>query len=181
MVTGINTCKDIIDLIATIITILGISTFLVMYFSYMRSIKVLNFNIITSCNSRFNELVDDLYIKPLNQKLIRQYIDLCHEQLFYYKKGYFKEEEIIKEWIDGMIDFLPIYSQGQCVNSEFSTHAKYIDSNHFLDNYSKLKKYFTIGDKFPIEKYYQEENVERKTKMKDKLVNVIMENIKEKK
>jgi hypothetical protein len=68
----------------------------------------LSFQILTTCNSRFYDIVDDLTTGELAQASLRQYIDLCHEELFYAENGYI-EQNIVFEWLDGMLGFLPVW------------------------------------------------------------------------
>ena len=55
--------------------------------------------------------------KNERQEAIKQYIDLCNEELFYFKHGYLPEE-IVNEWLDGMIYYLPHFDGEKNVNND---------------------------------------------------------------
>lgn len=137
--------KELIEVIASIITALSFLAIVITFISLRRSIKALNFEIIASCSERFAKILYRFHSDPEKEVIVlRQYIDLCHEQLFYYREGYIVGSSIVSEWIDGMIDFLPVYIGGECINLENSNRIKNIHSKELLVNYSNLKSYFTI-------------------------------------
>jgi hypothetical protein len=144
---GINTLKDLLEASAYAFTIAGFIFIYIAVRSYRRSVKTLNFEIITSCNSRFYGIVDDLYESKPDPKILRQFIDLCNEEIFYFKNDYLKDDDIISEWIDGMLDFLPVILNGTCINSNQSHVIEVIINDNMLENYSRLKKYITLENK----------------------------------
>lgn len=78
----------------------------------------LNFAVIINCTERFQRIMglmksDD---EAARQKAIKRYIDLCNEELFYFKNK-FIPDEVADEWIDGMIYYLPHIVHGVNVNN----------------------------------------------------------------
>jgi hypothetical protein len=72
----------------------------------------LSFQILTACNTRFYDIVDNLTTGKLEEAYVRQYIDLCHEELFYAENSYI-EQNIVFEWLDGMLGFLPVWIESR--------------------------------------------------------------------
>lgn len=78
--------------------------------SYLIHRNQLSFNTITSCTKRFQEILVDLEEQD-NLKVgqaKRRYVDLCNEQLFYFKNGYLPRE-VMEERLESMIDYLPLF------------------------------------------------------------------------
>ena len=74
--------------------------------------KQLNFDVITNCTVRWQEIAPDLEraLREGNSEdeAIKRYVDLCNEELFYFIEGYLPQE-VIREWLTGMVLYLPHY------------------------------------------------------------------------
>ena len=84
--------------------------FFVAALTYLIHRNSLNFTMIMSCNQRFQDIMGDLEDrdKTKKQRAKTRYVDLCNEQLFYFKNGYLPRE-VIEEWLESMIDYLPLF------------------------------------------------------------------------
>jgi hypothetical protein len=148
MVSDIETTKDVIEVTVWIITALaslaGALSLAYVAYTYHLNKKQLNFSVITSCTERFQRIMGQL--KAANEAerkfTVKQYIDLCNEELFYFKHKYLPDE-IIDEWIDGMIYYLPHYMGEKNVN-ESSDYLKEIIEFNLLEDYPKIKKAFKV-------------------------------------
>ena len=108
--------------------------------------KQLNFSAIISCTKRFQEIIGQLKSADpaLKAGTVKRYVDLCNEELFYFKHKYLPDE-IIDEWLEGMIYYLPhITKNSQNVNEE-PTCLREIHDEGLLDDYPRLKDTFTVS------------------------------------
>ena len=73
--------------------------------------------------------------ETIDRSIITRYIDLTNEELFYFQHHYIPKE-ISKEWIDGMIDFIPITNKsGNILNKDHVI-------NYFTEHRIELLKNF---------------------------------------
>jgi len=157
---GIDTYKDLIQIATWIIG----SLFLVMaVISYWLSRKNLNFNVIFNCNKRFQEIRTG--INKSNADSAKRYVDLCNEEIFYYEHS-FVPDEIIKEWIDGMIFYIPHYTSKDNFYTEAKLHNYIIKEDEF-NEYPRLEKAFKVKRLRNI----------KNEKEREELVSEIMNNI----
>jgi len=167
METGINSLKDILQLI---IGLVGAGSLAVAAYSYYLSKKQLNFAVIINCTERFQKIFPQLKSEDEDEKLkaVKLYVDLCNEELFYFKHKYLPDE-IVDEWIDGMIYYLPHFKDGENVNED-ENYLKEIVEKSFLHDYPRIRESFTVSKKFNLA-----EGEERK-----ELVEIIKANLKRK-
>lgn len=172
METGINNLKDLIEIIVGIV---GASSLAIAAYSYYLSKKQLNFAVIVSCTERFQKIMPQLKSENEVERLcaIKAYVDLCNEELFYFKHDYLPKE-IIEEWLDGMIYYLPHFRSGINVNNS-EHYLKEIDSE-MLEEYPQIKKAFEIDSDFEYENFDIKDLQQRR-----KLVENIKSNLKNKK
>jgi hypothetical protein len=157
MSLGFTTIKDILD---TVILFLGAVGIFVGLVSYFTSEKQFRFGVIISLTERFQRIF--VHFKSNNSKekklAIQQYVDLCNEELFYFKQGYVPDE-VAYEWIDGMINLLPCFDlNGKNLNQDCLPGA--VD---LVRDYPRLKKIFTF-EKIPGERKDLIKEIKRKTK-----------------
>ncbi len=109
-------------------------------------------------------------------KIIR-YIDFCNEELFYFKHGYILNK-IAYEWIDGMINYLPLRnSEGKILNQQHCL-------NYFLENSEALIKYprvqwaFELRGRYNFDLVYDAspENHRRRQTERKRLISEIIRN-----
>lgn len=99
------------SLIQTIATVVGALSLAVATTAYLLSRKNLNFNVMIACIERFQRLLPALQSGETSKQDILKYIDLCDEEVFYFQHRYLRDE-VALEWIDGMIEYLPIFNSG---------------------------------------------------------------------
>ncbi len=137
---GIDTVKDLVGLVSSLAIIISVV-------AYFLSKKQFQFNVMVKCIDRFQVLLPSL--ESIDQKqpeertrIMRQYIDLCEEELFYFEKGYLPKD-IRGEWIEGMLNYLPLYEKGKIdklLNDDYK--LKEIEKNSLLDGYPRIHRCF---------------------------------------
>jgi hypothetical protein len=98
--------KDLLEMVADVVTIIGIISFLFAYWSWKHDRNTFHHSVITSCTSRFQELIDSLSDPQIPIGKARQYLELCNEEVFYFENSYLPQPVII-EWLDGMLSIIP--------------------------------------------------------------------------
>ena len=110
--------------------------------TYLIHRSQLHFNIIMSCNQRFQEILVDLEeqddLKVAQAK--KRYIDLCNEQLFYFSNGYLPRE-VMEEWLESMIDYLPLFDAETGI--VHPAHRGRVNSE-LLRDYPKIRSVFVV-------------------------------------
>ena len=106
---GIDSFKDLIETIALLI---GTAAIIWGVLTYQVTRNQFNFSVMIRCIERFQKILPQMNSADAEVKLqaIRQYIDLCNEELFYFKY-YYVPDAVIDEWIEGMASYLPWFSQ----------------------------------------------------------------------
>jgi len=146
------------DLIEVFVWIFGTIAIVYGFRQYRMGKKQFQFDVMISCIERYQELVPELVQKRSAFKgettVINKYIDLCNEELFYFKNGYLPEEVVV-EWLDGMIDILPLFDE-----KGININGKSIISAELLINYPRIKSAFTVGNKqFDLQKGKERKNL----------------------
>ncbi|XSG75409.1 hypothetical protein ACP8Y2_00130 [Herpetosiphon llansteffanensis] len=115
--------------------------------------KQFSFEIITSCTTRFQEILELIDSPDEKQKIrgYKKYIDLCNEELFYFQQGYIPND-IVKEWLDGMIVFIPHYDKNEKKGDNDKIQEKFISDNKLLENYPRIKNIFIVDKVYDINK-----------------------------
>lgn len=139
---GIDTVKDAIQ---TIVAVIGIIAIVIGVIGYFLSKNQFGFNVTVRCVEKFQKILPEL--ETLDKKtphhkerILRQYIDLCEEELFYFKKRYLPRE-IIEEWIEGMLNYLPLYDgHGNLLNE--NCKLRDIDKSPLLSGYPRIRDCF---------------------------------------
>lgn len=158
---GIETYKDLIQIITWGLGSLSIFGAVI---SYWYSRKHLNFNVIFNCNKRFQKIRTNL-TKDGNKEAAKKYIDLCNEEIFYYENS-FVPQSIMREWIDGMIFYIPHYTSENEYYHKAKLHDYVLKENEF-EEYPRLEKVFKVSKTRDITDKDERDN----------LVNEIMNNI----
>lgn len=157
MSSGFTTIKDIVD---TFILFLGAAGIFVGLTSYLVSERQFRFGVVISLTGRFQSIF--IHFKSRNSKekglAVQQYIDLCNEELFYFKQGYVPDE-VAYEWIDGMINFLPWFDlDGKNLNQRCLPGT--VD---LVKVYPRLKTIFTF-EKMPSNRKDLIKEIKKKAK-----------------
>jgi hypothetical protein len=147
MKLGIESLKDLVELISWIV---GAVSLAIATYTYRVSRNQFNFSVITNCVERYQSIMAKLRTSPPDERLnvLQRYIDLCNEELFYFKNRYIPEE-VVDEWIDGMLSFLPVKvkSENTYINTSY---APEIIEKDLLKDYPRIKKTFTVYRKLDL-------------------------------
>jgi hypothetical protein len=140
--------------------------------------KQLFLSTITKCISDFRNL-GELNRQTKNADIINRFIDLTNEELFYFQHKYIPKV-IRKEWIDGMIDFIPITNiNGQILNKEYC--IKYIAENRSIlfQNYPRIQNAFELNKTFDFGLIYSTDETKRIERVKERkrLIEEILKKI----
>lgn len=147
METGVSNWKDVVEIIVWLV---GAGSLALAAYSYYLSRKQLSFAVIVSCTERFQKIMPNLKSPDdkIRKNAIKQYVDLCHEELFYFKHGYL-HDEIIQEWIDGMIFYLPHFKDGENVNRDECCLKELADGD-FLHDYQRIRQSFAVTREYDL-------------------------------
>ena len=174
---GIDNIKDLLEVISFIATTIGGIAILFAVRDYSTNRKQLNLAALESCVNRFREQFIHLnYQSP--EPLVTEYIDLINEELFYFQHG-FLPKVVAQEWIDGMIEALPLYdSVGNVLNQGYCIPI--IHQRKILDQYRfrRVRRAFTIRTNIDLDVMYGDGDPERRESARLKVVNEIFENLK---
>ncbi len=133
---------------------------------------------ITKCVSDFRDL-GELNKETKETKIITKYIDLTNEELFYFQHNYIPKD-VAKEWIDGMIDYLPITCQsGTILNADYIIRFLSDNRETILQNYPRIQNAFEVKGKYDFELIYSNKSAERLPRVNErkKIINEILKNL----
>ena len=110
------------------------------------------------------------------------YLELTNEELFYFQHDYLPLE-IAKEWIDGMIDFLPITNSKSEIINEHHCIKYFVDHREeMFRGYPRIKHAFDLesGYVYDVNLLYDSSKELRKARITErkKLINEVLSNIK---
>jgi len=80
---------EILKSVAYLAEVVAAAAIVVAVLSYALSRKQLNFDVITSCTTRWQQIMPAM-IRPKDDRssdVEERYVDLCNEELFYFKEG----------------------------------------------------------------------------------------------
>lgn len=108
----------------------------------------LNFEVIASCTERFQRIMADLESEDhaTEERAKRRYVDLCNEELFYFRSGYLPSD-VMEEWLDGMIDYLPLFDD---VTGEVRPDHPGIVEPDLLEGYPRIKGVFAVDGSYDL-------------------------------
>lgn len=182
--TALSTYETIREYAFDVTKIIGIITVIVAVYQLGLNRKKLNFDVIESCISRFKEIqliLDEAKKQNDKEKIsyaLDQYVQLVNEELFYMANDYIPYE-VSKEWVDGMIDYMPILNKEGCiVNYEFFSSP---DDLLLLEILEIIKKNPRIYESFKfdgdIKDVYSEDDILKKVKARKILIGAILDNL----
>ncbi len=91
----------------------------------------------------------DLQSSSAARRLAKSYIDLCNEELFYYQMEYVPDQ-IMDEWIDGMLSYLPLYDRdGHLVYADYKLMGVLRQDD--LDDYPRIKDALIVRQRDNLE------------------------------
>ena len=141
---GIADFKDFLEVLSFIATIVGGIAIVLAARDYSVSRKQMHLSVLESCIMRFRENFSDLNPQSSIEQ-ITAYINLVNEELFYFEHQYLPKE-VAEDWIDLMIDIIPIYDTKGNVINEGHCFQSIID-HKILEKYvfRRVKRIFTIS------------------------------------
>jgi hypothetical protein len=168
---------DFIEVVSFVATVIGGIAILFAVRDYSTNRKQLNLSALESCITRFRENFIHLgHESP--EPLVVEYIDLVNEELFYFQNA-FLPKVVAQEWIDGMIDAIPLYDPvGNVLNQGYCIPL--IHQRKLLDQYRfrRVKRAFTIRHHLDLDLVYGDGAFEPREKARQKIVNEIIRNLK---
>lgn len=93
--------------------------------------KQLHLETIRYCVTKFQELQVN---NQSDISVLEKYLDLCNEELFYIKNGYLPKA-VAYDWLDGLLDFMPIWYNDEVVNEKHISNSKLIELQPFIRQY----------------------------------------------
>ncbi|HZB10109.1 MAG TPA: hypothetical protein VE525_13465 [Rubrobacter sp.] len=76
----------------------------------------------------------------------KRYVDLCNEQLFYFRSGYLPRE-VIEEWLESMIDYLPLFDDA--TGEVHPDHLGIVESE-LLKDYPTIRRVFAVDASYDL-------------------------------
>ena len=167
-----------------ILELIGLASIIVGIYSYSISQKSLNLSVLQSCITRFQTLAEELNGEKPDPNIIEKYIELVNEELFYMANGYLPKE-VQMEWLDGIINYIPLYSEsetGSIENINPSRIAQEIENKKLLGNYYRIQSAFTIKNISQIIHPFKKELIykssgEIRNQVRRKIMKKIIQNL----
>lgn len=143
--------------------------------------KQLHIATISSCVAGYR-LLGGLKKTTNDNVVLGKYIDLTNEELFYFQHDYLPLE-VSKEWIDGMIDFMPITNaESEIINKEYCLKYFVDYRDEMFKSYPRIKHAFELesGRSYDIDLIYNDHKLKRKLRINERkvLIEEILKNIK---
>lgn len=133
---------------------------------------------ISKCIDNFREL-GALTRKTSDSQQIFKYIDLTNEELFYFQNNYIPKV-IMKEWIDGMIDYIPIKDKnGNILNKKYCIKKLAEKQHELFRNFPRIQNAFEVKNNYDWDLIYTSRNEDRNNRLKERiaLIKEIIQNI----
>ncbi len=134
---------------------------------------------ITKCVQDFRSL-SSINQSTTDRELIWRYVDLVSEELFYFQHDYVPRN-VSLEWIDGMIDYLPITDkEGRIQNEDKCLKLLASESEAFLINFPRIRFALTVKQSYDWKKIYSSEMtmVQSRVIERMKLSREVLSNVK---
>ena len=143
-------------------------TVLTLFFA-VRQIKInrqqLYLATITKCIQDFR-MMGNIDKDTLDEAVLWKYIDLVSEEMFYFEHDYIPTNVSI-EWIDGMLDYLPVSDRhGMVLNSDHCIQLLYDKIDIFFIRFPKIRKSFQIEGTYNFPVIYSSS----KDKIRDRII-----------
>lgn len=174
---GINSIMDFLEVLSFLATIIGGIAILFAVRDYSISRKQLHLSALESCITRYRDEFLGLNMDS-PELMVVKYIDLVNEELFYFEHQYLPME-VAAEWIDGMIDYLPLFDPtGNVLNK--GSCLPMIAQRKILDQYRfrRVKRAFTIRIPVEMEWVYGDPSHPVKEDERKKVIYAIIDNLK---
>lgn len=158
-----NCTKDTLEILYYIFAIIGSFSIIIFLSTYLWNKKRFNHDILIGCNLRYQDILKQLpkWENP-ESHILKQYLDLCSDELFYHEKEYIGDN-IINDWLDGMMELLPHLVKEKNNNKQCKWFD--IDKNKDIyNNYKRVKATFSFKDESEYERFksYKQNNYDYK-------------------
>lgn len=146
MESGINSFKDLVEIISYCVTIISL---LGLWAAYIFSKKQIHFTTMEKCVSNFREITKP---KGVPHDMSAEYLELVSEELFYFENGYLPFLVSI-EWIDGMIDYLPFYDKSKefIESNRLDALKDKTQTIRLLRDYPRIRKAIQMNEEIDFE------------------------------
>lgn len=141
---SIGVFRDAVETLAYLAQIIAVGVLIYAASSYLLQRQQLNFDVITNCTERFQNILPALRFEEDSQReeAQKRYVDLCNEQVFYFANGYLPPD-VIAEWLDGMVLYLP-HRNGE----EWCSAEQHSVRPELLRDYSRLQGILQVGRRY---------------------------------
>lgn len=136
MPLGAESVKDFVEMLSIAV---GAGALVLTATMYALSRKQLNFEVMVSCITRYQNLALALSADDPADDVVSRYIDLCNEQLFYFQHDYLPDP-VVSEWIEGMTRHIEHVSDSSEDRDERGT----VVSARDLEGYPRVEHAFTV-------------------------------------
>jgi hypothetical protein len=162
-----------LEIIQTITAVAVITAVIQIYINR----KQLYLSTITKCISDFRNL-QGLNKDTIDKFILWKYIDLTNEELFYFKHDYLPRNVAV-EWVDGIIDYIPIknnkdevLNKDNCIKELLEKHKEY------LSGFPRIINAFSIKEQYDFDLIYNKDNSSLSDRMKERrrLIDEIIRN-----
>lgn len=139
--------------------------------------KQLFLSTITKCVSDFREL-GQLSKDTKDTHILNKYVDLTNEELFYFQHKYIPKD-VSKEWIDGMIDFMPLTTiDGKVLNADYAIEYLVKNRTTVFQNFPRILNAFEVPDSYDINLIYSTDISQRLERVKERkrLISRVLKN-----
>lgn len=143
-------------------------TVLTLFFA-VRQIKInrqqLYLATITKCIQDFRTM-GNIDKDTKDEGVLWKYIDLVSEEMFYFQHDYIPTN-VSLEWIDGMLDYLPVSDQnGMVLNSDHCIELLAIKIDTFFIRFPRIRRSFQIEGTYNFQVIYSSS----KEKIRDRII-----------
>jgi hypothetical protein len=158
---------EILRAVAYLAEVVAAVAILVAALSYIITRKQFNFGVITSCTTRWQQIMPEVIRSKADRSKVveERYVDLCNEELFYCKEGYVPKV-VVREWLNGMVDYLPHY-HGELRDKILKKAFDEMVDPKLLDSYPRVKEIFSMDRPYNVN-----EETEREVLIKNLLKNM---------
>ena len=166
------------ELIYNIFAILAFGSIIWGFYSYTVNKKQLYGTTMSRCIDIYREQFIPSKLAG-HEHLASDYIDFVNEELFYFEKK-FIPKDIMIEWMDGMLNHVPIFKEGKIMNG---TYCFYKITEDDLSDYPRVRKAFNIKKKYDFDTIYSTDYTQREKRRKerDQLIKEIVANVQKEK
>ncbi len=128
--------------------------------------KQLFLSTIAKCIADYRSVLG-LEKESVDKTAILKYLDLCNEELFYFKHRYLPLK-IAYEWVDGMLNYIPITDKQTNILNPKNCLQYLMDNPHILNQYPRILVSFEVSGKYDFELIYDTDFLNRKRRQAER-------------